>query len=371
MPNPKQLLPLLVFDFFLAVFLTWGNWRINQTLQPQQTSSVLVRATRGENPENPAPENSKNEVSSVTLEKIFDDNDEAGNYSPEKIRTLVATGDVMLGRAVNARSVKEKKFQWPFEKTADFLKSADLTLVNLESPFLSPCFPTTEGMKFCSDPAHVDGLKLAGVDVVNLANNHFYDQGEAGAKTTREVLKINSLLASGWGETAFQNVRGLTFGFLGYCPVCGGQESLEGAGQERLVLEIEAARKSADLLIVSFHWGEEYQSEPGPVQRELGRLAIDSGADLVIGHHPHWVQPVEIYQDKLIVYSLGNFIFDQMWSEETKTGLVAYFVFLDKKLVDVHFKPVKIEALGQPEWQGGQSARTLEELKRRSFFLNP
>lgn len=362
--NYRKLWPFGLIDLFLLAFLVWGNRQINHLHRLGDTDPVLAVTASLDNTPVPlystvAPQKPAVDLPAISKESIFNDLDEAAVYPPEKIRTLIAAGDVMLGRAVNARSVKDKKFQWPFEKTAEGLAQADLTIVNLESPFLSPCPVTTAGMKFCADPAHVDGLELAGIDVVNLANNHYRDHGQAGIDATLEILRQNGYAVSGWDQAALLNVRGLSFAFLGFCPACGGVESLTGAGRERLALEIEAARKSADVVIVSFHWGVEYQAEPSSEQRELGREAIDLGADLVLGHHPHWVQPVEIYQGKLIVYSLGNFIFDQMWSAETKVGLAGRFSFYNDQLVDVRFLPVKIAALGQPEWWEDEESRRL------------
>lgn len=372
--NPKRLCLFLLFDFFLLVFLVWGNRQINRQQQLAKTDPVLAVTTVLGNPTDritptATPRQAADQTPPViSLETIFNDQDETTVYPPEKIRTIVATGDVMLGRAVNARSIKDKKFQWPFVETAELLAQADLTLVNLESPFLSPCPVTTQGMKFCADPAHIDGLELAGIDVVNLANNHYRDHGQAGIDATLTTLKQNGYAASGWNQTALLNSRGLSFAFLGYCPVCGGDESLAGAGRERLALDIEAAQRSADVVIVSFHWGEEYQAEPLSEQRELGRAAVDLGADLVLGHHPHWVQPVEIYRGKLIVYSLGNFVFDQMWSEETKLGLAGRFSFYNNQLIDVRFLPVKIATLGQPVWlEAEKKQRFLTTLKSASF----
>lgn len=359
---------LLTVNFILFLFLIWGNRQIDQITHEKKAGSPVRTSRPPLRPFNQVL--SVEDPRSLRLNHMFDDRSEADDYPREKIRTLVATGDVMFGRAVNARSIKEKKFQWPFEKTADILKEGDLTLVNLEGPLISTCPVTAEGMKFCADPAHVDGLKLAGVDVVNLANNHLLDYGPTGLEATKETLKINGLTTSGWGESAFQNVRGLSFGFLSFCPACGGEDVFKGAGQERLALEIEAVGKGADIVVVSFHWGEEYRATPTEEQRQLARLAIDNGADLVIGHHPHWVQPVEIYKGKLIVYSLGNFVFDQMWSSETRVGLVGRFTFLNDQLIDAQFFPVKTENLGQPEWQSGEEKKMfLDDLENRSLLF--
>jgi poly-gamma-glutamate synthesis protein (capsule biosynthesis protein) len=123
----------------------------------------------------------------------------------------------------------------------------------------------------------------------------------------------------------------------------------------------------ADIIIVAFHWGIEYTDMPSERQKQLAHLAVDSGADLVLGNHPHWIQPVEIYQDKLIVYAHGNFVFDQMWSEKTREGVIGRYVFYDDKLVDAQFIPIYISSYGQPDLaESPRKEKILETMKRSS-----
>src|SRR5690606_2312827 len=129
--------------------------------------------------------------------------------------------------------------------------------------------------------------------------------------------------------------------FLGYDDI-EVQQGVSKADPDIIRKEIQEARNMADIVIVQFHWGVEYVSQPSERQRKLGMLAIDSGADLVIGNHPHWIQPIEIYKDKLITYAHGNFIFDQMWSEKTKEGVIGKYYFYNNKLVDAEYMPIKI-----------------------------
>ncbi len=142
---------------------------------------------------------------------------------------------------------------------------------------------------------------------------------------------------------------------------------MDGSNEKKIEEEIKEARKNADIVIVAFHWGEEYTNQPNKVQRELAHLAIDSGADLIIGNHPHWIQPVEIYKNKLIMYAHGNFVFDQMWSEKTKEGVVGKYTFFDKKLVDAEFLPIKIQSYGQPYFlEGKEKEDILKSLLKES-----
>lgn len=307
----------------------------------------------------------------LTLEKIFAENHGwTATLSGERVRTLVATGDVIPARAVNFKTVQDNNFLWPFEKTAEVLKKADVTLINLESPLMEGCPVTTEGMIFCGDPKHIEGLSFAGVDVANLANNHLENWGLQGVESTASILEGAKILPIGINNPQFIERAGLKVAFLGYNDVGGGQVISSVDDEEKVVAEIKQAKDLADLVIVSFHWGEEYTALPTERQKELAHLAVDSGADLIIGNHPHWLQPVEIYKNKLIVYAHGNFIFDQMWSEETKKGVVGRYTFYDEQLIDVEFLPVYIIDYGQPEFlEGERKEEVLGALKRSCLSL--
>lgn len=303
-----------------------------------------------------------------SLEQIFQkDHSFVQNLPKDNTITLIATGDVLLGRTVNSTTVSTKNFTWPFEKTAEFTKSADITLINLEGPFVKKCPITKTGMLFCSDIRNVEGLKFAGVDITNLANNHIANYGQNGINETIEVLTNFDIDYTGLNDIIYKKVNRITFAFLGYNDISPQPKEVSSAKEEQIVKETQKAKKNADIVIASFHWGAEYRRKPTQRQKELAHLAIDSGADVVIGHHPHWIQPVEIYKDKVILYSHGNFVFDQMWSEETKLGLVSKFVFYEKKLRDVELLPVKIESFGQPYFlEGDQKQRILIALEQDS-----
>jgi len=266
------------------------------------------------------------------------------NLEPEKPVTLIAVGDVMLGRSVNAKMRKLNDFNYPFLKTADFLKSADLTFINLESPFYDDCPTTNTGMIFCADPKAIAGLTMAGIDLANLTNNHIQNYEEEGVNLTQKLLQENSITPLGLDQNLIiKEIKGTKFGFLAFNLTSGYQE-------ENIIQAVQENSLKVDLLIVSFHWGVEYAKEPSEKQVELAHKIIDAGADLILGHHPHVIQRVEDYRGGKIVYSLGNFIFDQPWSEETKKGLVGIFTFEDKRLISSEFKEVYIRDYSQPEF---------------------
>jgi poly-gamma-glutamate synthesis protein (capsule biosynthesis protein) len=276
---------------------------------------------------------------SVYIKKVFDTTTPA----PVSNKTvLIATGDVIPTRSVNYMIQKNKNPVWPFEKTKDLLKSADITLINLETPLIKNCPVTNEGFKFCGDAKNVEGLVVAGVDVASIANNHFSNYGAEGETETKVLLTSNNIKYAGEGNIAYQKVNDTTFAFLSY------NDTGTKVDEEVMKTEIGESRKKADVVVVSFHWGIEYTAEPSQRQIYLAHLAIDDGADLIIGNHPHWVQSSEWYKGKFIKYAHGNFVFDQMWSEETKKGVIGKYTFEKNKLVSEEFIPVYITDYGQP-----------------------
>lgn len=271
---------------------------------------------------------------------------------PDQITTLAVTGDVLLARSVNQKMVSRNDFTWPFLKTFEKLRQADITFINLETPLIADCPPRDDGMIFCGDPKGVAGLQSAGVDVASIANNHIGNWGEDGVVETASLLTNSGIAVAGFEHPQVLEKNGIKFAFLGFNAV-GKQPLVDNYSPELLIQRITDAKKLADVVIVQFHWGEEYRHEPTDFQERVAHEAIDAGADLVVGNHPHWVQPIEWYNGKLIVYSHGNFVFDQMWSEETRLGVVGWYTFRDKQLDRFEFLPVKIEDYGQPRWLEG------------------
>ena len=262
--------------------------------------------------------------------------------APPPIIKLVFVGDVSLARMVNLRIV-QKGFEYPFLKTAAFLGKADLSFSNLESPLVSNCPPMSTGMKFCGRPENVQSLVFAGIDLVSVANNHIFNYGQAGFEETIEILLRAGIKPVGFDNKPIFSIGNTKIAFLAY------DATSKLPSAPTLAAETSQAKTQADLVIVSFHWGLEYTDQPIPYQKQLAHLAIDNGADLIIGHHPHWIQTEEIYQGRHIFYSLGNFVFDQMWSEKTRRGLVVTAAIKDKKLIKIEKQEVYIEDYCQPQ----------------------
>lgn len=270
---------------------------------------------------------------------------------PSRIRTLLVTGDVIPARGVAYFAAVRHDYLWPFRATADYTRNADITYINLEAPLFAGCpVSPASSFTFCGDARFVNGLTYMGADVVNLANNHLSNYGAQGITATDQLLHQHGMQTSGLGPVAVIDVRGLKFGFIGFNGV--------GRAIDRSALRagIARARQLADVVVVQFHWGKEYERQPmkdpgvptpdDPVT--IGHDAIDWGADIVIGNHPHWYQGVEVYHGKLITYAHGNFVFDQMWSEETREGVVGTYTFYGTQLVSATWKPIRSYDYGQP-----------------------
>lgn len=269
--------------------------------------------------------------------------------SSSELVTILAVGDVMLGRSVNQNIVESGDSSWPFRYVKDTLKQADITFINLESPLVKNCPVTESGMIFCGASSNVVGLVSSGVDVASVANNHATNYGIQGLAETVATLDANGIKVVGQGEPAVVSRRGHQYAFLSYNDV-GRYPGISSADPATISAAINSAKQLAEVVLVSFHWGSEYQNTPNARQVQLAHAAIDAGADVVIGAHPHWVQTKEIYQGKPIYYSLGNFVFDQEWSVETKKGLAVRLTYQGLDLLKTEELPVFIQNYGQPTW---------------------
>lgn len=276
-------------------------------------------------------------------------------FSFEEVQTIrkslkeisfMFAGDVMLDRDVRESVIRNASgnFSFLFEK-AGFLKEADITFGNLEGPISDMGEDSGNAYSFRMHPAVINSLKEAGFDVLSIANNHIGDYGKTAFEDTISRLENESIAPIGKNLKIIER-DGVKTGFLAF--------SETGPDWIRIPENFEAITKDAagqvDILIVSLHFGEEYQNKPNERQIKLARLAIDSGAKIVIGHHPHVIQDTENYKDGLVAYSLGNFIFDQIFSEETMKGLALEVVVSgDGKIKSVNKSVVKINKSYQPE----------------------
>lgn len=318
---------------------------------------------------NIVPEHSLESPPSLSI--IFqEDHSWTATLSADKKITLLATGDIIPARTVNHTAVSLKNFRWPYERTNTFLQDADITFINLETSLMESCIPTLEGMIFCGSARNTEGLVYSGVDVVSVANNHAGNYGEEGVAETVALLQKSGMAVTGIEGPVYKEIKGVRFAFLGYNDITTPQPGVVDAEEEKIKNDIQNARSQADIVVVAYHWGVEYRSQPDDRQKYLGRFTIDAGADLVIGNHPHWIQPLEVYHGKIITYAHGNFVFDQMWSQKTQEGVVGKYIFYNKKLADIEYFPVLIENYGQPRFlEGEEKKKIVNEMKEESAKL--
>ena len=262
--------------------------------------------------------------------------------------TLLFTGDIMLDRGVEWE-VEKNGGDWrlPFLKIADTLQKADLAFGNLESQISDQGTNRGSIYSFRANPQSLEGLTYAGFDVLSVANNHSLDY-------TREAFEdsLSRLWESGIvpvaDSLAIKEVKDIRIGFLAYTNFAG-IAKVDWDNLQEVIKDIRRAKSRVDILVVSLHAGEEYAKDPNEFQKAFARNAIDGGADLVVGHHPHVVQALEQYGQGWIAYSLGNFVFDQPFSKETMSGAILKVILEDKKIKEVSFLPTKLNSSFQVE----------------------
>lgn len=277
--------------------------------------------------------------SNDSLEDFYNTSQEIAKNNEQSNATFLAMGDIMLSRNVAGQIAKNgKDGNYPFRKLSEELASTDFNFGNLESPFSGDdSFNPTGSLVFNAPTWTLPGLINANFKVLNLANNHGFDQGLKGLLYTKKLLEEQSSIATlgvgnnldeAW-EGKVHSVRGVRIGFIGasYATLNDGGVATNNnvariEDTKRLVESINDLKTRSDFIVVTMHAGTEYTRSPNNAQTEFAHSAIDAGADMVIGAHPHWIQTFETYKGKQIFYSLGNFIFDQEWSQDTKEGLM-------------------------------------------------
>lgn len=275
-------------------------------------------------------------------------------------------GDIMLGRNVEVWVNKTDNPRYPFEHIRPAFDGADLLVANLEGPILEQHIPTLTGsVRFNFATSSAQALVDEGFDMLSMANNHDLDYGPDGFANTREWLTGHGIQPFGHPQfasdeyIAIRQVRDrqlILFGFNAYP---------NGYSDDKIALVASTTQANLDAFAVVFmHWGDEYQLRSNLKQQEFARELIDAGADLIIGAHPHVVQEVEEYQGKAIFYSLGNFIFDQYFSNDTQQGL-AVELRLDGATATYRLLPMQSIASQPQLMEGTGLEKFLTDLAKR------
>jgi poly-gamma-glutamate synthesis protein (capsule biosynthesis protein) len=242
---------------------------------------------------------------------------------------LFAVGDIMLDRKVGER-IKADGSRGLLAAVAPDLARADLVFANLESPLSTEGPHDPANCCFRADPATVKVLALGHIGIVSLANNHTLNPGRVGIVQTMDTLDKAGIRYCGAAREQAQaswprvmNVKGFRVGFQAFTDLdfAHGSYSKVPRDLEWHKQQITQAKNKCDLLVVSYHWGVEENEAPTARQKQIAHLAIAAGADVVLGHHPHVLEGVEFYQGHPILYSLGNFVFDQRPGLKTQSGV--------------------------------------------------
>lgn len=293
-------------------------------------------------------------VGNDNLKQIASIDDKNVNNAPIEI-TVSAAGDTTLGS--DESFGKEYTFDAEFQKhSGDYgyftqnVKSIftndDMTIVNLEGTLTNASKEADKEYKFRGNPIYVNILKDGGVDAVNLANNHSFDYGRQGFDDTVYTLKKAGIGFFGYGYKYIKGIKGIKVGVLGYT----GWSFPEDL-KKQIREDIQDMKRQTNLVIVCFHWGDEGKYYPNKIQVALGHYAVDEGADLVLGTHPHVIEGIERYNGKYIVYSLGNFIFGGNRNPSDKDAFIFQqtFTFDDSKrlisLSNMNLIPISISSL--------------------------
>ncbi len=264
--------------------------------------------------------------------------------------TLAFAGDIMLDRGVRNSVVRnfnnDYSALWGKSKElSELLKKSDIVFANLEGTASDQGIDQKNLYSFRMDPSVIPALKGTGMSILSVANNHVGDWGRLAYIDTLARLKENEIFYTGGGNSkteaetpAIIEKYGMKIGFLGFSDK--GPNSMEAEADKAGILLvndpnfdeiIKSASKQVDYLVVSFHFGEEYKTKHNARQEYLAHRAVNDGAKIVVGHHPHVIEDTEVYNPKdctqgscvgFIAYSLGNFIFDQSWSKPTMQGML-------------------------------------------------
>ena len=330
---------------------------------------------------------------------------------------VIAVGDLLmhgmvqksaaLGNRLGAagESLNHEGFPVLFEHVDDYLRSADLTFANLETPVAPKANKGTRQFVFNVSAAFLPALQDVGFDVVSFANNHVYDQGRDGFVETLDNLEGSKLTFVGAGRTCDQSqapkmteTNGIKVAWLGASKVY--TDNLNAAETEacsfaydrdKALAAVKAARAAgAEIVIFSIHWGQEYKTAPSQAEVDDAHALMDGGVDLIIGHHPHVLQPVEIYatpdgRRAVVAYSLGNFISNQSaWylfgTQQDHHGYTRDGLALQVDLVKKDYGPgpdgspqVKVElanVLGVPLWTDNNSKGNAETPLIRTVLID-
>ncbi|KOA19393.1 capsule biosynthesis protein CapA [Clostridium homopropionicum DSM 5847] len=266
---------------------------------------------------------------------------------------LSSTGDCTLGSddkysyedsLPHVLKKNNNDYSYFFKNVYSIFSSDDITTVNFEGTLTNSSTKADKQFAFKAPPEYAKILSSSSIEGVNLSNNHIFDYLNIGFKDTKEALKKENIKYFGEGNTWIEEVKGVKLGFLGYKGYYNSKEL-----QNKIKNDISELKSKNCIIIINFHWGDEGSYEPNSTQKSLAHFAIDNGADLIIGHHPHVLQGIEKYKNRIICYSMGNFSFGGNKNPSDKDTMIVQVKFKTQnsmlKSYDLKVIPCKISSV--------------------------
>jgi len=300
----------------------------------------------------------ENQVISKDVPKINDNNTSNLSNTKEEVIAapiikdintevlMSAVGDCTIGTdtkfnyetSLPAMVVKQgKDFSYLFKNVSSIFRTDDVTIANLETTFTDSTDKEDKQFTFKASSDYAKSLPLGSIEAVNISNNHIYDYKQKGFEDTKLALESVNVNYFGEGSKWVTKIKEQSFGFLGYRGW-----SLDKGFLSKLKADIAELKKTNSVVIINFHWGSENQYYPIGAQKELAYYAIDNGADIILGHHPHVIQGIEQYKNRIIAYSLGNFCFGGNSNPKDKDTFIfqSNFKFTNNNLTSIGIRVI-------------------------------
>jgi poly-gamma-glutamate capsule biosynthesis protein CapA/YwtB (metallophosphatase superfamily) len=391
----RHTLTLAFAAFALVVVLGGTGWAVVSATQTRraasaapaalaggsQVASAPTAASGGVDAQPTAPEGAVTPTSAPGATAAATSSAGAARSGPATL-TVAAVGDMIFDRRVKALIAKSGGAA-PLARVAKRLRKADLTVGNLESPLSDGGTKAAKkDVTFRGDPAAIEGLTAAGFDFLSLGNNHVLDYGAEALADTTAALDDAGIAHAGAGknqkaawkpgvvETGDDSTAYLSFSFVvppGFVAQADRAGLASGRWDVSLIEDaIRKAKRTHDYVIVSFHWGVEYKDNANAEQVKVAHRSVDAGADMVLSHHPHVIQGLEIYKKRLIAYSLGDFVFDH-YSRKTGESFIVNAEMGPSGVANITITPTYLDGYGRPAVvRGDEAAVILKRLKKIS-----
>jgi poly-gamma-glutamate synthesis protein (capsule biosynthesis protein) len=317
---------ILISTVLISLILITGAFAF--TLHQSKNTKIIV---------------STNDVPIIKNKSNFYDKKNSVPSTDDDLREEIiisATGDVLIGTdprfqyhdtLVNTFYDKGNDYSYFMKNVRDIFEADDVTIVDLENPLTDSTDMLDKQYSFKGPKNFAKILSEGNIEAVNISNNHIYDFNKRGFMDTINSLEENDVNYFGENNIWRTEIKGIKLGFLGYPGW-----SYDSTTLKKIKNDIEMLKKENRVVIINFHWGDEREYYPNDIQKYLAKYSIDNGADLIVSQHPHVVQGIEIYKDKVIAYSLGNFCFggNRNPSDKRTFILQVKFIFENSKLKD-------------------------------------